>query len=285
MSEKARRHVLGLSGGKDSAALAVHMNNNYPNIDVEYYFTDTGYELKETYDYLDKLKTRLDKPIKYIQPNNSFDYYMKKYNNFLPSHQARWCTIEMKLKSFEQWIKPSLDEGTEIITYIGIRFDERGRVGYKPTNPLIKAKFPFIEDHINKDNVLEILESSGLGIPEYYKWRSRSGCSFCFFQRGIEWVGLKENHPEQFAYAKSLEKLARDNKSPFTWIKGKPLEELEKPESIKKIKEHHQKQLEKLKKQKNKDHENNPFLKGENIAVEENVSMDDVSSSCLICHK
>ena len=36
------RHVLGLSGGKDSAALAVWMNNNYPDIDVEYYFTDTG---------------------------------------------------------------------------------------------------------------------------------------------------------------------------------------------------------------------------------------------------
>ena len=43
MSKKAR-HVLGLSGGKDSAALAVWMNNNYPDIDVEYYFTDTGYK-------------------------------------------------------------------------------------------------------------------------------------------------------------------------------------------------------------------------------------------------
>jgi hypothetical protein len=279
------RHVLGLSGGKDSAALAVHMNNNYPNIPVEYYFTDTGYELSETYDYLDKLKTRLDKPIKYIKPTNSFDYYMKKYNNFLPSHQARWCTIEMKLKSFEQWIKPSLDLGTEVFTYIGIRFDERGRIGYKPTNELIKPKFPFIDDHINKENVIEILESSGLGLPDYYKWRSRSGCSFCFFQRHIEWVGLLENHPEKFAYAKSLEKLAEDNTSPFTWIKGKPLHELEKPENIKKIKEHHQKQLEKLKKQKNNNHDNNPFLKGEDIAVEENVSMDDVSSSCLICHK
>ena len=85
------RHVLGLSGGKDSAALAVHMNNNYPNLPIEYYFTDTGYELSETYDYLDKLKTRLDKPIKYISPTNSFDYYLKKYNNFLPSQMARWC--------------------------------------------------------------------------------------------------------------------------------------------------------------------------------------------------
>ena len=279
------RHVLGLSGGKDSAALAVHMSENYPEIPVEYYFTDTGYELSETYDYLDKLKTRLNKDIKYIQPTNSFDYFMKKYNNFLPSQNARWCTIEMKLKSFEQWIKPSLNEGTEIITYVGIRWDERGRIGYKPTNNLIKPKFPFIEDQISKENVLEILENSGLGLPDYYKWRSRSGCSFCFFQRNIEWVGLLENHPEKFAYAKSLEKLAKDFKSPFTWVKGKSLEDLEKPESIKKIKEHHKKQLEKLKNKKSKEHENNPFLKGEDITVEENISMDDVSSSCLICHK
>ena len=285
MSKKAR-HVLGLSGGKDSAALAVWMNNNYPDVNVEYYFTDTGYELQETYDYLDKLKTRLDKPIKYIQPTNSFDYYMKKYNNFLPSQNARWCTIEMKLKSFEQWIKPSLKENTEIFTYIGIRFDERGRTGYKSNNPLIIPKFPFIEDKISKENVLEILDNAGLGLPDYYKWRSRSGCSFCFFQRGIEWVGLLENHPEKFAYAKSLEKLARDHDSPFTWIKGKPLEELEKPENIKKIKEHHQKQLEKLKNQKAKNLQNNPFLKGEtNLNIEENISLDDVSSSCLICHK
>ena len=82
---------------------------------------------------------------------------MKKYNNFLPSQNARWCTIEMKLKSFEDWIRPSLDKGEEIITYVGIRADEKGRVGYKPTNKLITAKFPFIDDHINKENVLEIL--------------------------------------------------------------------------------------------------------------------------------
>ena len=124
---KKIKHVLGLSGGKDSAALAVHMNNNYPNISIEYFFTDTGYELPETYDYLNKLKTRLDRPIKYINPRNSFDYFLKKYNNFLPSQNARWCTIEMKLKSFEAWLKPFLEEGAEVITYVGIRYDERGK--------------------------------------------------------------------------------------------------------------------------------------------------------------
>ena len=279
------KHILGLSGGKDSAALAVHMNNKYPNLDIEYFFTDTGYELEETYDFLNKLKTRLDKPIHYINPRNTFDYYLKKYNNFLPSQTARWCTIEMKLKSMETWLKPALDEGQEIITYVGIRYDERGRIGYKPTNDLIKAKFPFIEDCIDKEGVIEILESSGLGLPDYYKWRSRSGCTFCFFQKRSEWIGLKENHPKAWEHAKSLEKQATDNASAFTWIKDMPLTELEKPEVIAKVKEQHKQQLEKLKLKKDRQMQNNPFLKDEDINIEENLALDDVSSSCLICHK
>ena len=279
------KHILGLSGGKDSAALAVHMNKKYPDLNIEYFFTDTGYELKETYDFLNKLKTRLDKPIHYINPRNSFDYFLKKYNNFLPSPTARWCTIEMKLKSMEAWLKPALDAGQEIITYVGIRYDERGRIGYKPTNNLIKAKFPFIEDCIDKEGVMEILDSSGLGLPDYYKWRSRSGCTFCFFQRRSEWIGLMENNPSAWEHAKSLEKQATDNASAFTWIKDMPLTELEKPEVIAKVKEQHKQQLEKLKLKKDKQMQNNPFLKGEDIDVEENLALDDVSSSCLICHK
>jgi len=279
------KHILGLSGGKDSAALAVHMNKRYPDLNIEYFFTDTGYELKETYDFLNKLKTRLNKPIHYINPRNSFDYFLKKYNNFLPSPTARWCTIEMKLKSMEAWLKPALDAGQEIITYVGIRYDERGRIGYKPTNNLIKAKFPFIEDCIDKEGVMEILDSSGLGLPDYYKWRSRSGCTFCFFQRRSEWIGLKENNPSAWEHAKSLEKQATDNASAFTWIKDMPLTELEKPEVIAKVKEQHKQQLEKLKLKKDKQMQNNPFLKGEDIDVEENLALDDVSSSCLICHK
>ena len=42
------KHVLGISGGKDSAALAIYMNNKYPEIDINFYTCDTGKELKET---------------------------------------------------------------------------------------------------------------------------------------------------------------------------------------------------------------------------------------------
>ena len=57
---------------------------------------------------------------------------------------------------FEKYIEPYLKDGYEVITYVGIRYDERGRVGYKPTNPKIIAKFPFIDDAIDKAGVEQI---------------------------------------------------------------------------------------------------------------------------------
>ena len=38
ISMKKIKHILGLSGGKDSAALAVHMNQKHPEIDIEILF-------------------------------------------------------------------------------------------------------------------------------------------------------------------------------------------------------------------------------------------------------
>ena len=59
------RHILGLSGGRDSAALAVWMRENRPELELEYFFTDTGKELPEVYDFLDRLEGFLGRPILY----------------------------------------------------------------------------------------------------------------------------------------------------------------------------------------------------------------------------
>ena len=68
MSNQSVRHILALSGGKDSSALAVYMKDKVP--EMEYVFCDTGDELQETYDYLDKLEFYLGKKIKRIKVNN-----------------------------------------------------------------------------------------------------------------------------------------------------------------------------------------------------------------------
>jgi 3'-phosphoadenosine 5'-phosphosulfate sulfotransferase (PAPS reductase)/FAD synthetase len=210
--EEKIRHVLGLSGGKDSAALAVYIRDKYPEIHekIEYFFTDTGAELPEVYDVLDQLESYLGKPIRRLGTNKDFDYWLTMHDEFLPSAKQRWCTRTMKIKPFESFVGDD-----PVVSYVGIRADEN-REGYLSSKDTIKAVFPFVEDGIVRDDVFQMLEDS-VGIPEYYKWRSRSGCYFCFFQRQDEWLGLKRYHPELFEKAKAYENRERKK---FVWKDG-----------------------------------------------------------------
>ena len=88
------------------------------------------------------------------------------------------------------------------------RSDEEYREGYSSKHDRLIVKLPFKQAGIDKAGVLEILDGAGLGLPRYYSWRTRSGCTFCFFQQKIEWVRLKEQHPEAFEEAKAYEKNA-----------------------------------------------------------------------------
>ena len=49
------RHILGISGGKDSAALAIYLKQKYPQLKIEYYNSDTGCELAETELLIDRI--------------------------------------------------------------------------------------------------------------------------------------------------------------------------------------------------------------------------------------
>ncbi|MBK1644807.1 phosphoadenosine phosphosulfate reductase [Thiocapsa imhoffii] len=216
---KPVRHLLGLSGGKDSSALAIYLRDKIP--EMEYFFADTGAELPETLEYIDLLEDYLGKPIARLNAAKSFEYYLKLNGNFLPTARTRWCTPELKIRPFEQYVGDD-----QAITYVGIRADEPHRKGYLSTKPNISARYPFIEDGIKKEDVFEILKSSGLGVPKYYEWRSRSGCYFCFFQRKDEWVGLSEKHPELFEKAKAYEQFHREAGRDHTWSPGEDLEEL-----------------------------------------------------------
>jgi len=243
---ESRRHIVPVSGGKDSAALAVFMKQTYPQLPLEFVFSDTDSELPETYEFLEKLEALLGQKVNRINAlddlnverkpgRKAFDYFLEeKYSGFLPSPRARWCTINLKIKPFESYVGEDL-----AYSYIGIRHDE-ARDGYVPKKPPVMSEkpniipvYPFKDHEIALTDVKEILESAGLGLPKYYEWRSRSGCYFCFYQQVGEWQGLKEKHPKLFEMAKQFEK-DRDGKR-FTWVDGRPLEELEKIEKRYKI--------------------------------------------------
>ena len=276
---KNEKHVLGLSGGRDSAALAVYMRQNYPDLDIDYFFTDTGKELPEVYEFLVKLEGFLGKSIERLNPDRDFDFWLKQYNHFLPSAQSRWCTRQLKLRPFEQWIRPILDGGTTVYSYVAIRADEEYREGYTSKRESLIVKLPLKDDGIDKAGVLEILEGAGLGLPEYYEWRTRSGCTFCFFQQKIEWVRLMERHPEYFEEAKRYEKNAIDHGSPFTWSQGESLNDLAKPDRVAQIEADHVRRLERLRTKR----QINPLRPDA-----EPIDVDDLygkAKVCLACHK
>ena len=217
---KSTRHILGLSGGKDSAALAIYLKDQGRDDRMEYFFCDTGAELREVYEYLDRLEDYLGRPIERLSSGRDFDHHLKRFNGFLPAPHARWCTRVMKLEPLEAFVG-----NDPCISYIGIRADEN-RNGYISHKPNIQAAYPFIDDGIVKADVFRILEET-VGVPEYYKWRSRSGCYFCFFQRRDEWLGLADNHPDLFERAKEYEKVDPESGKRFTWVRGMTLDELQ----------------------------------------------------------
>ena len=273
------RHVLGLSGGRDSAALAVYMRQKHPALDIQYFFTDTGKELPEVYEFLGRLEGFLGQPVLRLNPDRDFDFWLKQYNDFLPSPQTHWCTRQLKLRPFELWLRPMLEDGETICSYVAIRSDEEYREGHSSKHDKLIVKLPFKEAGIDKPGVLEILDGTGLGLPRYYSWRTRSGCTFCFFQQKIEWVRLEEQHPAAFEEAKAYEKTAVENGSPFTWSHGESLEELEQPERIAQIMQDHKQRLARRRSKV----QPNPLRPDS-----EPLDIDDLygrAKVCLACHK
>jgi 3'-phosphoadenosine 5'-phosphosulfate sulfotransferase (PAPS reductase)/FAD synthetase len=297
--DKRVRHILGLSGGKDSTALAILLSHKIP--DLEYFFCDTGKELPETYEYLDRIEARLGIRIKKLSAERGFDHWFDIYNGVLPSPQVRWCTKQLKIMPLEEFI------GDDIAySYVGIRADE-DRDGYISTRPNIRPVYPYrpanyISTNIRRGttydqrqvaaelsqigvdlplkqegyrlvDVTQLLEDYGIGLPKYYSWRTRSGCFFCFFQRKYEWVRLAEEHPDLFEQALQYEENHRDGRQ-FYWNQGESLRDLLKRKE--QIIAEHQKSVER----KKLTAPNKPLSE----VLEAVLDDEDDDRPCLVCH-
>ena len=263
------RHVLSLSGGKDSAALAIYMRDKVA--EMEYIFSDTRKELPETYEYLERIEDYLGKPVSRLNAELGFDHWYNVYGGMIPSSHRRWCTKMLKLKPFEKFVGDD-----PVMNYVGLRADEE-RQGYISHKPNITPVYPFQQDGLKLADIEEILRSSGVGFPPYATWgRSRSGCLFCFFQQKIEWVRLREKHPDLFKAAKAYEQRFEGSGRTFTWSERESLAELERPERIQAIKDDHARRQAAY------------VARGANLTLAEvyrrrQVEDDGESDACLIC--
>lgn len=172
------RHVLGISGGKDSAALAIYLKSNYPTLDIEYYSSDTGKELDETYQLIRNLEIFLGKEIKILKAadksdEDPFDHFLKMYGGFLPSSNSRWCTKKLKIEPFERYVGT-----TPVVSYVGIRGDE-DREGYISRKTNIQSLFPFRRNIWSEDVIGKVLANANaeqvIALSEKVSLREKKG--------------------------------------------------------------------------------------------------------------
>jgi hypothetical protein len=210
------KHVVGLSGGKDSTAMALCLAEVEPQ-DYTYIITPTGDELPEMVEHWKSLEELLGKPLVRITNNNRTLNDLIQIHNALPNHRQRWCTRQLKIEPTIAWCI----RNAPAINYVGLRADEEEREGIYGDH--VKSDFPLRRWGWGLKEVLGYLKERGITIPD------RTDCARCYAQRLSEWKSLWLNHPDIYADAVRQEKeTGRTFRSPNRdkWPAG--LEELAK---------------------------------------------------------
>jgi len=195
------RHILGISGGKDSAALSIYLKQKYPQLKIEYYNSDTGCELAETELLIDRLSAYLGSIKRLRAAEDSpeptpFEHFLKAMGGFLPSPQQRWCTQKMKLAEFERYVG-----NDNAISYVGIRGDEE-RDGYISSKPNIQAVFPFRRNIWSLDVINKVLNNDNdEALEDHYASLTPSG------RRDEIMEIVRRPVTRQFYYSKKLNAL------------------------------------------------------------------------------
>jgi hypothetical protein len=204
-------HIVAVSGGKDSTALAFRLAEVEPR-DYVYLITPTGNELPAMVDHWRKLETLLGRPFVRLKESQGPDGLAELIEFFgaLPSHRMRWCTRMLK-------IEPTLDHlkaHAPCVQYVGLRADEETRGGIYGDVPGVEQRYPFREWGWGVEDVRHYLHSRGVEVPE------RTDCAWCYDQRLVEWYRLWLRHPDLYHQAEEWEgKIGHTFRSPGrdTW--------------------------------------------------------------------
>ena len=187
------KHIVALSGGKDSTAMALALAEREPR-DYIYVITPTGNEPPAMFAHWRKCADLLGKPLVPIMRHSLKGLVMSQ--RAIPNHRQRWCTRMIKLEPYYEW----LAEQTPCTSYVGLRADEEGRPGMIfPDADGITMRFPMKEWGWTIDDVTDFLAERKIDIP------SRTDCQWCFWQKLGEWYLLWRDNIESYMEAEEIE--------------------------------------------------------------------------------
>lgn len=190
------RHIVALSGGKDSTAMALRLAEVEPR-DYVYVCTPTGNEPAAMFQHWRRLGQILGKPILPIMTGGTLRGAIER-QRALPNWRQRWCTRMLKIEPYAAWLAGQ----TPCVSYVGLRIDEPEREGgdYNAV-PDVTMDFPLRRWGWGLGDVVGYLRDRQIDIPK------RTDCSLCFYQRLIEWYEVWRDDPTAWAEGERLEAL------------------------------------------------------------------------------
>jgi len=192
------RHIVAISGGKDSTAMALRLAEVEPG-DYEFAITPTGRELPVMNTHWEKLECLLGKPLTRVPAPTLNELIVKQ--KAVPNFRMRWCTRMIKIEPFMAYAAAA----APAVCYVGIRADEvaggggeregtdwNGVVGVRQDLPL--ARWGWGANHVKR-----YLAEREVTIP------ARTDCDCCYHQQIGEWWRLWRDHKDRWLECLALE--------------------------------------------------------------------------------
>ena len=181
-------HIVAISGGKDSVAMALMLDRGFPHINFIYAITPTGNELPEMKEHWRYIEQLLHHKLLDVGDGLTLEKLIMEHG-MLPNWRSRFCTRIIKIQRFQKWVS----DHAPAIVYVGLRADEENREGGIYDNiDGVNVSFPLREAGWDKARVIEYLNYNDVKIPR------RTDCAICFFQTVWEWWLLWRDYPEMY---------------------------------------------------------------------------------------
>jgi len=221
--------VISFSGGRTSAYMLwriLQSNDGLPD-DAIVVFANTGKEEEATLQFVKDCSDKWNVPITWVEykwaeePKDRFKIvtfetasrngqpFEDLINNktCLPNPVARFCSIELKIRTIAKYCKSININITEYDAWVGIRADEHRRA-----SKIEPHRIPLVADNITVQDISKFWNKQNfdLGLPNMNGKTMHGNCDLCFLKPAHQIQSLIQEKPSRAIWWINMENIAKD---------------------------------------------------------------------------